>query len=210
MTCENYPERLSALIDGELSAEEHEDAAAHLQGCPACRQLEAELRRIKDAAPGLSTSRQSVDDAWNKIEQILRTSSSGVPNLSHRANGRRWALAVAAAVLAVAMPLIWYLKPSRERSVERTAAVELAHLQHQQERATVALRAVVQQRRAHWDATLERTFVKNASIIDKSLAECRLALRNRPADVLLRARLAAAYQRRIEFLRLFTQMEEVP
>ena len=46
--------RLTALIDGELSAAERDRVHAHLAGCAACRAEAKELRELKKRIRGLS------------------------------------------------------------------------------------------------------------------------------------------------------------
>ncbi len=48
-THEKYQELLSALLDGELTDAEREDALAHLDGCEACRIYFAELNAMRGA-----------------------------------------------------------------------------------------------------------------------------------------------------------------
>ena len=51
MAGDGVRERLSAYLDGELSAEERREVAAHLEGCEECRRELALLKRL-DAALG--------------------------------------------------------------------------------------------------------------------------------------------------------------
>jgi anti-sigma factor RsiW len=46
-------DRLSALVDGELTGAELDRAHAHLAGCPQCRTEAADLRRLKAQLRGL-------------------------------------------------------------------------------------------------------------------------------------------------------------
>jgi anti-sigma factor RsiW len=51
MAVDRVRERLSAWLDGELTAEERREVAAHLEGCAECRRELAALERL-DAALG--------------------------------------------------------------------------------------------------------------------------------------------------------------
>lgn len=49
MKCEAYVELLSASLDGELTPEEQVQLDAHLENCPHCRALHAELSGLQDS-----------------------------------------------------------------------------------------------------------------------------------------------------------------
>lgn len=49
MKCEAYVELLSASLDGELTPEEQAQLDAHLESCPHCRALHAELSGLQDS-----------------------------------------------------------------------------------------------------------------------------------------------------------------
>ena len=52
--CEEIRERLSAFIDDELPAREHNFIEEHLHRCPACAQEERSLRHVLDLLDGLT------------------------------------------------------------------------------------------------------------------------------------------------------------
>ena len=49
MHCEQYLDLISARLDGELSQQEEAALTAHLQECPACRELSAQLQQLRTA-----------------------------------------------------------------------------------------------------------------------------------------------------------------
>jgi anti-sigma factor RsiW len=76
---------VSALVDGQLSAEEEERAWAHVMACPGCRRLveregwtKTQLRSLSDPAPARAPSHligALYDvDAWAEVDRIERAS----------------------------------------------------------------------------------------------------------------------------------------
>lgn len=59
MNCHRIQKRLSAYQDGEIAGEERKRIAAHLEGCPACRNAYAEL-----------------EQAWQSLEKIPEIEAS--------------------------------------------------------------------------------------------------------------------------------------
>jgi len=97
------------LLDyyGEASPEQRADMRAHLETCDRCRALDRELRAVlalvdteplPDAPPGFER------EMWARLEPHIKSSSVAVrlkPDTAWRFEFPRWALAAAAAVLAV-------------------------------------------------------------------------------------------------------------
>ncbi|HEX4254120.1 MAG TPA: zf-HC2 domain-containing protein [Streptosporangiaceae bacterium] len=67
--------RLSALVDGELSAEESDRVHAHLARCAACRAEARELRALKQRVRGLGEV--APDDALTA--RLIRIAEPGAP-----------------------------------------------------------------------------------------------------------------------------------
>jgi anti-sigma factor RsiW len=67
--------RISALVDGELSAEESDRVHAHLARCPACRAEARELRALKQRVRGLLDA--TPDDALTA--RLVRIAEPGAP-----------------------------------------------------------------------------------------------------------------------------------
>lgn len=92
-------DRLSSLLDGELSADETAAARRHLAGCEACAGELAEIERTRQLLRGL---------------EAPRPPESFVPSLLRR--HRRLTLLVAAAsvIAGVAAALVFALSPPRQ------------------------------------------------------------------------------------------------
>ena len=78
-------ERLSALIDGELGAAEHERALIHLAKCESCRFEADMMRRLKRRLTGLGEPEPDMDFMGRLMSQSGLggppgpTGTSGVP-----------------------------------------------------------------------------------------------------------------------------------
>jgi anti-sigma factor RsiW len=93
--------RLTALIDGELSATERDRAHAHLVTCAACRTEANELRALKKRMRGLSDLAAGDD----LTQRLIEIPGPGAPppiggGRANRHRGRYVALGVASCVVA--------------------------------------------------------------------------------------------------------------
>jgi hypothetical protein len=90
-------QRLSALIDGELSHAQRERALAHLARCPPCRQEAAALRALKQRMHALGEA--TVNSSLTDRLVAMGPRHPGARGVSRR----RWPVrSIAAACLAVA------------------------------------------------------------------------------------------------------------
>ncbi len=100
-THDPFEARLSEYLDGELDSAERVVLEAHLAGCAPCRELVADLARIRAAAHALG-ERAPARDLWPELAATLTS----------RARARPWApilLAFAAGVL-LALGASWVLQ----------------------------------------------------------------------------------------------------
>src|SRR3989442_11716207 len=106
MTRDQWTDRLSEYLDGELGIAERAALRAHLAGWPACEVILGELRRVVARAQALD-DQPPTTDLWPAIAQQLGVSSGGeahdVASLAARRARRRLSFTVpqlaAAAVL---------------------------------------------------------------------------------------------------------------
>jgi anti-sigma factor RsiW len=93
--------RLTALIDGELSAAERDRVHAHLARCAACRAEANELRALKKRMRGLRDLAAD-DDLTQRLIAIPRPGGSPAPLRDRPAGhrGRYVALGIASCVVA--------------------------------------------------------------------------------------------------------------
>ena len=136
-----------------------------------------------------------------------RLDQQGEPASTGRRVRPYLALAAAAGLL-LALGLTLLRPADGTIAARRRALAELTRLQQQQQRTVRSLQLLVDQQRSAWDPKLRAVFKRNARLVDRAIEECRQALHGRPGDRELRVSLAEAYQRKVEFLRLFSGLEE--
>jgi len=124
MSC-SFTEKVSSLIDGELSATETREVERHLLSCNECQQLRADFLNLRSQITGFETSLQP--EVQNRaLKKILATRERHVP-----ARGLRWSFgtqAIAFASLLIVAAIIGaliYLN-SNTQPQQHTAVVQLA------------------------------------------------------------------------------------
>jgi hypothetical protein len=111
--CVHFDEELSALLDGELTAEREASVGEHLAGCSACRSRLVELRAVDAGLRGLPPPRVPAGLEESLVARVLAEDRG--PERPARADDRlprpRRAVAPAlvAAVLAAAAAISVYL-----------------------------------------------------------------------------------------------------
>jgi anti-sigma factor RsiW len=214
MTCQETEGRLDDWVDGALSPADAAEVEAHLAACPACRGSERQLRQLLAHAAALPRSLTPPHDLWPTIGRRLERERawSWTPSRWWSAAG----LAAAATVLAALAAVLWGQRsPSRARTVEipavRSEALvaadepladpELAAAERDYEQAANALLEALQQRRPALKPETLATIEGNLEVIDRALAEVRLALAKDPDNPELSRMLVATHRKKVDVLR---------
>jgi anti-sigma factor RsiW len=170
-------EVLSAFLDGDLESEASGKTAEHLAECEVCRKALAQVRSIRDVAPGLEQL-EPPERVWGAIEYRVhgeRTRRSRLARLF-------WvgvpALAAALLVVAVAG---WFGRPTRD------AIRSMAHLGHAPAQGKVPAVADLSKDGAAEQVAQE--YGEYVLGIEHAIDECRTALDENPGN----ARVLAAY-----------------
>ena len=121
----SFTEKVSSLIDGELSVTETREVERHLLSCNECQQLRADFLNLRSQITSFETSLQP--EVQNRaLKKILATRERHVP-----ARGLRWSFgtqAIAFASLVIVAAIIGaliYLN-SNTQEQQHTAVVQLA------------------------------------------------------------------------------------
>jgi hypothetical protein len=72
MSCEEFQAHLAELIGSGADAAKH----PHVQGCPLCSALLADLETIAEAARQLLPVQQPKEDLWERIESAIKEEQS--------------------------------------------------------------------------------------------------------------------------------------
>ena len=211
-SCEEIQRSLSEYMDGELSPELESQVQQHLEQCSGCREMANDLIALKEAATDLAHPPAGVeapDAAKGWAELSAKLGEDPIPGPQQRTWPYLAAAALAAALL-VALG-VTVLNPGDDMELARQQArAELSRLNEQQQRAIRSLKVLVEKRKDTWNHKLHKVFARNAELVDAAIEECRLAVDQHPADRELLASLVEAYQRKVDFLKIFSGLEEKP
>lgn len=195
MTCST--EKLSALLDGDLSSREAASVRAHADGCAACARALADLTTLRDAlAAERAHPPEPVGDGWATLMARL-----GPTGAAPRSRWRwLWAPSTVGAALACALAILVVRQalkprgPSDDQLIAQAEA-EFRRADAQYQRAVEKLRAVAQKRSRHPMGALDEAQAK----LDAAVEECRRVARERPSDADAEQLLFAAYRKQIDF-----------
>lgn len=207
---DQWTDRLSEYLDGELTDAELTTLEAHLTTCGSCRATLEELRRVVARARALD-DRPPTADLWPGIAQHI-----GVVSLEARRARRRLSftvpqLAAASVLLALASASgAWLLGrrsgpagpeavPTRDAPTLVTAATYPSDPRFDAQVA--ALQGALARGRGQLDTATIRVIEKNLKLIDRAIRDARSALAADPASAYLNLHLAQEKRRKLELLR---------
>jgi len=208
---DQWTDRLSEYLDGEVTGPERTALEAHVASCDACRTTLDELRRVVTNARALDDRPPTVD-LWPAIAtRIGLASRSKVRPLARRLAFTVPQLVAASVVLALLSGgAAWLIgrrgtvPTQRVQASERTPAFLNASSYPGDPRyaAQVAdLERAVAQGRGRLDTATVRVIERNLRIIDRAIRGAQSALAADPANSYLNLHLAQEMRRKLELLR---------
>jgi anti-sigma factor RsiW len=120
-SCKSFERRVSALVDGEITAAERHEVEAHLDRCESCATLAATFREIHLRAGGQAVPPVSPAEWALFREGLARRMESPAPRAILRFIPGRWLLAGAAAAALIAAAGVWLLSGGPEPPLESYA-----------------------------------------------------------------------------------------
>lgn len=230
---EEWTEKLSDFLDGELEAAEEAAVAAHLRECPNCTAVLNDLKRVVARARALDV-RPPQRDLWPGVSARIDRLA---PPLG-LSNGRRISLTLpqlaAAAALLIAVSGTLAVKLTERAATPATVAqtpavpaadatqaavadrgatdppvVERVSLADAQYDAAVAdLEKALKNGRGRLDKATIEIVEHNLQIIDQAIAQARDALAADPANGYLSGHLVEARRRKLDLLRRAAALAE--
>jgi hypothetical protein len=225
MTRDQWTDRLSEYLDGELGIAERAALEAHLAGCPACEVTLAELRRVVARAQAVD-DQPPATDLWPAIARQIGVSSGdeahGVASLAARRARRRLSFTVPQLAAAAALLLLLgsggaYLALHRGTSPvppppiaagrmgrePTTTLVGWEKTRAKYDLAVAELESALEQGRksGRLDSATVRVLAQSLVTIDSAIDQARRALAADPGSVYLNQHLADTMRRKLELLR---------
>jgi Putative zinc-finger len=228
MNCTRSAEDIQALLDGTLGPIRAAELEQHLDGCAACRALEADLRRVRDLAETLGDP-PPPDHVWlqiaGRLRQEGRIHDRPEPAQSHRQQYAWLAIAAAlvlsvGAALAILVPR--YLDPSAgtgESARQGNAAgsdtvqsgvEDLRQAEKLLQSGVDKLKEGLGSDEGALPKQVTDTLDQNLKILNQAIAESSDAVQKEPQNVAARESLFEALQRKISLLQdTITLMNEM-
>ena len=201
MTC--AVEKLSALVDGDLSARQAGKVRAHVEGCASCTRALADLETMKRGLGALPE--RGGEDNWSLL--VNRLAAQPAP-----ARGWAWPAALSWRVVLpslVALALVggggfalvrWHHGRGLQADVVIAQAEKEFHKADEHYRLAVdELRSVAEKERRDWPLPKRAEYEAAQAQLEAAVARCRQVADERPADVDAEELLFAAYRKEIRF-----------
>jgi len=213
---DQWTTRLSEYIDGELDRTEQAALEAHLATCGQCYATLGELRQVVARAKSLSDTPPAAD-LWRNIRARL---TQGSETRRHAPGSRRFSFTVPQLLAAsIALVLLsgggaWLAlqplassEPTRfGGSTQRPRVAQVVTWTGHTDAAIADLQTALTQNEKRLDTATVRIVRENLAIIDRAIADARVALQKDPGNAYLNLHLANTMRRKVELLRRVNDM----
>jgi anti-sigma factor RsiW len=220
---DQWIDRLSEYLDGDLPDGERIGLEAHLQTCSRCSAILADLRRVVAQAGSLENEIPK-RDLWPGIAERIGSTGKATRTLdlsSHRARSRRWSFslpqlaAAGLALMTLSGGAVWVLRSPAEQNLPAAVASRpTGNLQsvntavstprtatESYATAVADLEQVLASGRGQLDTTTVKVIEQNLAAIDRAIAQAQRALNADPANLYLNTHLAETMRRKLDLLR---------
>lgn len=208
---DQWTDRLSEYLDGELKGSERAMLEAHLERCESCQETLAGLRRVVLRARSLE-DRPPATDLWAGVAERIGAPSTRVVPLRRGFTFSLPQLLAAGIALAVfSAGGAWMLHPGTTTVAVQpvpmpapaagAAPVVLPAAARSYDAAVDDLERVLAQGRGRLDTATVRVLEQNLALIDRAIADARRAVAADSANVYLNTHLAETMRRKVDLLR---------
>jgi len=219
MNNDQWTNRLSEYIDGELDSSERAVLEAHLATCGQCFATLADLREVVARAKSLE-DREPTKDLWAGIRAGMTPANDAAPGRQAvRPFGRRFSFSVPQLMAAsIALVLLsgggaWLALRSSQspelrfgETTPRPRVGQLVTWTGHTDAAIAELQTALTQNEKRLDTATVRIVRENLAIIDRAIAEARIALQKDPGNAYLNLHLADTMRRKVDLLRRVNDM----
>jgi hypothetical protein len=213
---DQWMNRLSEYVDGELDSTERAALEAHLATCGHCYATLGELRQVIARAKSLSDS-EPASDLWPDIRARLTQEGAARLTPGRRPGvSRRFSFSIPQLLAAcIALVLLsgggaWMVLHSRGQTPGASAfeapspsspQIRPARWKVQSDLAIAELQDALTVNESKLDTATVRIVRENLAIIDRAIAQAQRALRRDPGNSYLNIHLANTMRQKIELLR---------
>jgi Putative zinc-finger len=209
---DQWTDRLSEYLDGEMKGSERAFLEAHLERCEDCQETLAGLRRVVMQARSLE-DRPPATDLWAGVAQRI-----GAPTRTVVLPARRGftfslpqLLAAGIALAVLSASGAWMLYPAMQSVAVQPAPPAPGNLTvtpvgapsaaQSYDAAVHDLEQVLAQGRGRLDTATVRVLEHNLALIDRAIADARRAVAADSANMYLNTHLAETMRRKVDLLR---------
>lgn len=203
-----WTNRLSEYLDGDLGNDERVALEAHLATCGQCYATLADLREVVAHAKTL-VDREPKKDLWAGIRAGMTPAHSAGARRPAKPAPRRFSfsvpqlLAACLALVLISGGGVWMaLKPAAVtvRGTPGTTITSVAWTSPT-DAAVAELQDALSRNESRLDTATVRVVRQNLAVIDRAIAEARVALEHDPGNTYLNLHLADTMRRKVELLR---------
>jgi len=206
---DQWTDRLSEYLDGELTSAERDALETHLPGCAPCRETLADLRAVVARAQSLE-NRAPAADLWPQIHARLTPGQR--PGVGRRSFTLTIPQLLAASVALVLLSGggVWLALRDGSGTSDPTMAAfpqlvapagTPVAWRARTDMAVAQLEETLAQNASRLDTATVRVVNQNLAIIDRAIEKAQRALQADPGSAYLNLHLAQTMRRKIELLR---------
>lgn len=199
--CPEWEERLSALSDGDLNADEQQRVESHLAQCPGCQQGLVEIQAMCRSLRGLGP----LEPPPELFESVAMAVSRRRKRIALGATAGLAAAGLVALVVSLSLsrPPAPTVAPRMVAPVtlRERAESELSKAENHYQVAIGMLRKLADSDKAMWPTQRRRAYEADIRMLNRSLEETRRLARLAPTDATLQEMLFASYRTQMDYLR---------
>jgi anti-sigma factor RsiW len=220
MGCKDYSEAIAEFVDGSLDPGRQRELERHVEGCPACRSLLADLKSIQAAAftldrvelpahilPNLQ-ARLADERLPARRGQLLALPASRGARLAWLAAAAALLMVTTAGILSLTRSTVSHEQqqatvpsaPADPNDAVASVQAELQLATEHYEKAIQQLEQIARSENGALDPQVAAVFQRNLQVIDQAIGESRAALQSQPASANVQESLFDAMRSKVALL----------